>query len=96
MTCLQIATGGDGLSARRMSMRPETPCYREPPCYEMLHRALGLESLDIPKQKRKRSISSSCWTGSLRTVASEIAKYFFKSWATQNFITIKTSWNTND
>jgi hypothetical protein len=20
----------------------------------------------------------------------------FKSWATQNFITIKTSWNTND
>jgi hypothetical protein len=22
--------------------------------------------------------------------------YLFKSWATQNFITIKTSWNTND
>jgi hypothetical protein len=22
--------------------------------------------------------------------------FLFKSWATQNFITIKTSWNTND
>jgi hypothetical protein len=40
----------------RFNVRPETPYYKEPACYEMLHRALGLDPLERPKQKKMEGV----------------------------------------